>query len=834
MALGTEGKRICRARGVRNRECTCSTRRLRKTHLTRILMALRFQVSTFANGIDRGVCGSEGRVDLTVEIGFTWSRSQGEDGCQMKLDVTEKTLASLLSTPQEQFVVPLYQRPYSWTTEEVDQLWDDLTTHMDSEHFMGSVVLNEETRLRPQVIDGQQRLTTLMVLLGLIRDEYERIGSKYAGRPQQLLTADMYTHGEDRFKMRLGEVNRAVFREFVLFPKGEEGRREWSDKSALPKDVQVKNDFLFGNAQRLRKLMLDDYLGVADGPERVALLLSLEEKLSQRLLFVVIRVGSVDDAFLLFETLNDRGLQLGAADLVKSHLLSRIESENGKGKVAEAAQEWAELVDLLRGADIGRFLRYFLLMYYPKVQMDRVFKLFKENLKESTAEGMLGHLKTMARYYGEFEQPSLITEPQIRDVLEDLNDLRVPTTYVVLLPARHALIDQPEQFVRIGRLAEVLAYRWTTITNKNAQQLESIFQEAGSRFVDDGANGFDDAIKKLIDAMPSSLEFVDSFRTKRMGTQYVARYTLRRIEEALSPELEWNLKSPSKVHIEHIMPQSLSQPWHEALGEHAVERHGEAVSKWGNLTLLAEKLNREARDSSFEAKKKIYSGPPGSAIKMTGLLQEEDRWGPDEIDARQRWLAEVADQLWSVEGAADPRTVKVPAYPFIDLERAENQIRHLIANHETESVEFKSTARTNLHTDKKDAEIEKGVGKTLAAFANSKEGGTLLIGVGNDGKIVGIEADYKFVKHGDRDGFALWVTDYTKERLDPLLPGRLRVTFVEVDEKMVCRIDIPPSPEPVFLSENAMSRFFVRQGNATNELSGPELFKYREERWPEL
>lgn len=750
----------------------------------------------------------------------------------MKLDVSEKTLASLLSTPREQFVVPLYQRPYSWTTEEVDQLWEDLTTHLTSEHFMGSIVLNDELKMQPQIIDGQQRLTTLMTLLGLIRDEYERIGSKYAGRPQQLLTADAYTQGDGRFKMRLGEVNRCVFREFVLLPRGEHERKEWAEKSGLPKDVLVKNDYLFANAQRLSKLLQDELLGESEGDEREERLLTLETKLSQGLLFVVIRVGNVDDAFLLFETLNDRGLQLGAADLIKSHLLSRIESENGKEKVPEAAQEWAELVDLLRGADIGRFLRYFLLMYYPKVQMDRVFKLFKENLSKATAEGMLTHLKTMARYYGEFEQPSLISEAPIKDVLEDVNDLRVPTTYVVLLPARHALRDQPEDFVRIARLAEALAYRWTTITNKNAQQLESIFQEAGSAFVSDGAGGFDEAGKKLIDSMPSSAEFLSYFRAKRMGTQYVARYTLRRIEEALSPELEWNLKSPSKVHIEHIMPQHLSQPWVESLGENAIDKHGESVSRWGNLTLLAEKLNREARDSSFDAKKKIYSGDPGSAIRMTTLLMTEDRWGPEEVDARQRWLGEVADQLWSVEGAADTKSVQVPPYPFVDWEDAVNQVRALIANHETSNVEFKSTARTNLFINEKDSEIEKAVGKTICAFANSDAGGTLLIGVSDDGAVLGIETDYKYTK-GDRDGFALWFTDFVKERIDSLLPSRLKVTFVEIDSKTVCRVDVSPAPEPMFFTDGALERFFVRQGNATNELSGNELFKYKGERWPD-
>ena len=749
----------------------------------------------------------------------------------MKLDVSEKTLASLLSTPQEQFRVPLYQRPYSWTNEEVDQLWEDLTSHMDSEHFMGSIVLNDEDKLKPQVIDGQQRLTTLMMLMGFIRDEYEKLGSQLQGRPQQLLTADAYTQGDGRFKIRLGEVNRSVFREFVLLPRGEQDRKELSEKVTLPKDLVAKNEFLFSNAQRLRKLLVDEYLKDSQGPEREQRLIGLETKLSQRLLFVVIRVGNVDDAFLLFETLNDRGLQLGAADLVKSHLLSRIESENGKEKVSEAAQEWSELVESLRGADIGRFLRYFLLMYYPKVQMDRVFKLFKARLKASTAETMLAHLKTMARYYGEFVQPSLISEVPARDVLEDLNDVRVQTTYVVLLPARFALREELDLFVRMGRLAEALAFRWT-IAGRNAQQLETKFQEAGSIFVKKGVDGFDEAAQTLIDAMPSRGEFLGQFRSKTMGTAYVARYMLRRIEETLSPGMEWNLKSPSKVHIEHIMPQHLSQPWQESLGENAVEKHGAAVARWGNLTLLAEKLNREARDSSFEAKLKIYSGAPGSAICMTKLLQRETSWGPEEIDARQQWLAEIAEQLWSPKGAEDPKSIQPPDYPFVDLEDAANQIRQLVSAGESLTVEFKKTARTNTYTDKIDSEIEKAAGKTIAGFANSFDGGTLLIGVADDGSIAGIEPDFKHVKHGDVDGFGLWLTDFIKNRIDALLPGKVKTTFVEMDEKVICRVDVPPASHPMFFSDGPLDRFFVRQGNATNELSGHELLKYRSERWP--
>ena len=112
-------------------------------------------------------------------------------------------------------------------------------------------------------------------------------------------------------------------------------------------------------------------------------------------------------------------------------------------------------------------------------------------------------------------------------------------------------------------------------------------------------------------------------------------------------------ENPAKVHIEHIMPLHMSEPWQAALGAHAVELHAESVDRWGNLTLLAERLNKEATDSSFDAKKKKFAE---SKTTMTQLLLQEAKWGPTEVEARQRWLALIADQLWSPTEPSLPET----------------------------------------------------------------------------------------------------------------------------------------------------------------------------------
>jgi hypothetical protein len=748
------------------------------------------------------------------------------------LHVASEQLTKLLTEYNQQFVVPLYQRPYSWTTEEIDQLWEDITGDLSLQHFMGSIVLNNEDPKRPEVIDGQQRLTTLLIILALLRDRYHALGSEFASRPHDFLVADKYTKSPtDQYKLRLGEANWEVFRDFVLRRPEEEGRRTWADKAQLSRRVQTLNSNLFENAKRLDELLDDALAGVPEG-EVIGRLEELERKITERLTFVLIRVGSVDDAFLLFETLNDRGLQLSAADLVKSHLLSKYEAKFGKSAVPEAHQEWQELIDHLDGADIGRFLRYFLLQYNEKVQSDKVFGLFKRQLVQmGSPDQMLTRLRTMARYYGEFLKPDNVEHAPSRGVLRDLDDLRATTCYVALLPARDALGGDLDTFARFARLTEALAYRWTTIVGNNAQQLESIFQRAARQFVVDGADGLSAATELLTAALPPRGEFLAAFRHKRMGTQYVARYTLRRIEEVVSAGSE--VKTPDKVEIEHILPQNLSTPWQQALGPQAVDLHAEFNGRWGNLTLLASKLNKGARDHSFDAKKAIYveRDGPGSDIRLTQLLVTEPTWGPEEIDNRQQWMATIAEQIWGQPGIYDDR-ITLPPYPFVNVEEAARALRELIQAHESSEVELKSTARTNLHTANKDEAMETAVGRTIAAFANG-HGGTLIIGVADDGTICGAEIDYQWVKNKNADGFLLWLTDYVKTQLGPVLASHFRARRIEIDEHDVWRVDVPEASAPTFLSaKSGPDRFYVRMNNATHELSGEKMLAYQADRWP--
>lgn len=322
----------------------------------------------------------------------------------MELKAEKRSLRKLLSMEEQQFRIPPYQRPYAWTSEQIDDLWDDLVDNIDSGHFLGSLVLSSEDESRPQVIDGQQRLTTLMLLLAALRQEaHERGLAPLVQRIDKRLVADDMAGGDDYFKFKTGTVNWPVFRDVVLRGPADPQRKVPED---FDKATRARNAPLLENLGRLRS-HLAARLSTLTETDQTSWLEQFHKFLMERVELVVIEVKSLADAFLLFETLNDRGLQLSAADLLKSHLLGEVAKKANDEDVDAAAAAWdAMLEELGAGVDVSRFLRHYLLARHPKVQKDDVFGFFKQLVAQHGAGGVLHELKIAAGHYGEFEAPS--------------------------------------------------------------------------------------------------------------------------------------------------------------------------------------------------------------------------------------------------------------------------------------------------------------------------------------------------------------------------------------------------------------------------------------------
>lgn len=161
------------------------------------------------------------------------------------------------------------------------------------------------------------------------------------------------------------------------------------------------------------------------------------------------------------------------------------------------------------------------------------------------------------------------------------------------------------------------------------------------------------------------------------------------------------------------------------------------------------------------------------------------------------------------------------------------QVEALIKAGESKVVEFKSTGRRNLHTGDKDPKIEWAVTKTVAGFMNS-HGGTLLVGVSDDGETIGIEEDFAHLKKADPDGWQLWLSDLVATHLGTEVAAELDVQIVQLDGHHVARIVAGPASEPIFANRPGGDSpvFMVRVNNSTQELQGPQILSYRASRWP--
>lgn len=169
------------------------------------------------------------------------------------------------------------------------------------------------------------------------------------------------------------------------------------------------------------------------------------------------------------------------------------------------------------------------------------------------------------------------------------------------------------------------------------------------------------------------------------------------------------------------------------------------------------------------------------------------------------------------------------------VEQSVPGVAELIAGGESAAVEFKGSARRNQHTGERDARLELTIAKTVAGFLNAG-GGTLLVGVSDDGSIVGLDGDYAVTAKENRDGLELWLRDYLAQRLGTEALLDVHVAFHDVGGLDVCRIDVAPSTRPVFLAEPGGSRtadLYVRAGNTTRRLLTDEAISYVDERFPD-
>lgn len=582
-----------------------------------------------------------------------------------KLSFDAELLSVYKLFKNDAYVIPAYQRDYAWESEQWTQLWEDLSGYQESnaeDHFLGPLIVtpNEIKDDLYEVIDGQQRLTTIQMIICLIRDRWIDLGDQSTNQmgdlvPNKQLTSELiYSLTPSvRYNFTPNRYLSEVYRDFIQRNPTDTDRKFVENRQSLK---SYKHSDRATEAVRGYRFFKERIFAFDESTLR-----KFEKYLLHNVYLLNVRAGGSSNAFLLFETLNYRGLELTQTDLVKSFLFSKISDES---KAENLIKNWDLVTDNLGSKSPDLFLRHYLLLFSEKVKKRDIYGEIKARYPdENSAIKLIKDLLHFSKLYSfiarenDFEG---VNKEVLNSLFTDLSDLGVETQSIYLLAILHRFYSQPEKIdliriERAARLVEVLSFRWTTC-GKNAQDLETIYQEASAMIMSEGEieNNFEAAQDILIAALPTNSEFENSLQNAIIRSAPRARYILKKIDDYETADGAYVLMNSNRLHVEHVAPQRPSGDHDWKAQMRGESNYREIIYRIGNLVLLPEKINREASNKPFEKKKIVYRKVKGHAKLpiLTEKVLAESTWGQEIIRKRSEIIAKEAVKVWSADSAS--------------------------------------------------------------------------------------------------------------------------------------------------------------------------------------
>lgn len=570
------------------------------------------------------------------------------------------------------YSIPAYQRQYAWDIEQWQELWQDLEQFRNvesEEHFLGPLIVvpSETVNGAYDVIDGQQRLTTLQIIISLIRDYWIRNGNgTYTQEgiqvPNKAITSDLIHSVTPvvRYNFTPNRYLKEIFKEFIQIDWEQSSRKHFDDLD------QFKEYKYADQATELRRAWIYFKEKIWNLNEEEVR--NLESYLLFKVLVLTIEAGESSNAYILFETLNYRGLELTQADLVKSYLFSKV---FGEGEDEKYIQIWDEIDLLLGNQSLDSFLRHFLLLKHQKVLKKDIYgEIRNRYTTKSEIISFIEELRKNAHLYS-----YLVRETDFKGVhreilnrlFSDLAKVGVDTQYVYLLAVMNKYFSSESSWdyrkiENATRLSEVLSFRWT-ICGRNAQELESIYQSAAAMIMSSNSreDKFEAAQNRIAQSLPTDIEFSTALGNKVIKSNSRGHYILRKIDQWHNREGAYVLMGPSELQLEHVAPRRPSQSsgWKSKIGDTG---YSDLVSRIGNMILLKKRPNRESSNKSFKDKLKVYKEQnKGKYPALSKEVFEFTDWNANIIEERSKKISELAIEVWSprardVKGKTSPRS----------------------------------------------------------------------------------------------------------------------------------------------------------------------------------
>lgn len=536
--------------------------------------------------------------------------------------------SDLIEKNKRIFKVPVYQRNYDWSNIQCEKLYSDImNAHIrDHKHFTGTIVyivgLNASTLSEVLIIDGQQRLTTMYILLKALYDATDGVSVRISQEIEEVM---FNRNCDEKYKLKLKPIKSDNTQLLLLI------------KNKI--DEMDRNSNIYKNYITFKDLIAKS---VEEGFELSDILDGIKKL---EMVEIVLDKSQGDEPQKIFESINSTGLRLNLADLIRNYLLMDDENQD---ELYE--NYWFEIEKNVGYRNLDDFVINFLNSQITKsVNSKNAYMLFKEHCEENklSHEDVLKKLKRTSRYYGAFIGETNYYSKRVGDYLASFNTIKQTT----VLPFIFRVFDDFEdKNITEDTLCNVLNYLLTYFVRITACEINKNLSKFMKSMYDRIYDGnYDNYYEKFVaflndlksnDRMPTDAEFVDALLNKQIYKKPICKYLLSVIENSTKEHID-----VSNLTIEHILPQKENAAvWKKEVGDDYSKVYEKYLHTLGNLTITGH--NSELGTKSFNDKKKIIRDNSKANVLNKDVLSAET-WNEESIVSRAKRLSEILITLFN-------------------------------------------------------------------------------------------------------------------------------------------------------------------------------------------
>lgn len=536
-------------------------------------------------------------------------------------------------------VLPEFQRPYSWEKSQISTFWTDLaafqsdfqSSPLNASYFLGPIVTLKDDAEIP-LLDGQQRLATIIILLSAIRDAARKLdsGTTHKGADfardiqREVILKDESTNS---YSLRLSAMDAPFFLQRIQKDPPESA------------EAVLRSHKLIDDAHTFFEERLTAALAGKDSTSALQVLKTLKDSVVKGVSLVQIIVDKEEEAYNIFETLNDRGLRLSVPDLVANLLLKRCAGDAARKTVRE---QWNALLQQMGKRDVSRFLRHYWISRFGDVKSRGLYSEIKDHLAAKKIDSLTfasGCTEECEHYVKLIELGVPASKWVLRDLEAMVKHHGALSAMPLLLSGYRCL--NPSDFEKLLKRTVALYVRYSLITNQDPARLETVFFNAAreirskhdSKVVSAKCLS---AAKTILSKLNPTDRLVEEKGKDLIVPEGAARWFMTELANAMQSKTKEI--GMDKSNVEHIFPQNAGAEWPNRAQLEPLLWHV------GNLTILGKRINTKAQNKAFKEKCKNHYSQ--SEIKMTTDLLKQADWTPEAVRQRAAHLAKEMVRLW--------------------------------------------------------------------------------------------------------------------------------------------------------------------------------------------